>query len=67
MPVREKNGRWEYRFKIAGLPRVSKLTDLEATEQNRRKAERLERKHRDDILKRASAAAQAKGDPLLRC
>jgi len=51
MPIREKNGRWEYRFKIAGLPRVSKLTDLEATEQNKKKAERLEHKHRDDILK----------------
>jgi integrase len=51
MPLRQKNGRWEYRFKIAGLPRVSNLTGLEATEPNKRKAERLERDHRDRILK----------------
>jgi integrase len=51
MPIREKNGRWEYRFKIAGLPRVSKLTDLEATEQNKKKAKQREQEHRDDILK----------------
>lgn len=49
MPLREKNGRWEYRFVINDQPRVSKLTGLEATEQNRKKAEQLEQKHRDRI------------------
>ena len=49
MPLRAKNGRWEYRFKIGGLPRVSVLTDLEATEQNRKRAEQLEQKRRDSI------------------
>jgi site-specific recombinase XerC len=60
MPLRRKNGRWEYRFKIAGQPRVSDLTDLEATELNRKKAERLERDHRDRILKGLEQARKPK-------
>jgi hypothetical protein len=51
MPLRAKNGRWEYRFKIAGQQRVSNLTDLEATEPNKKKAAKLEQNHRDRILK----------------
>ena len=51
MPLRAKNGRWEYRFVIKGEPRVTALTDLEATEPNKKKAERLERDHRDRVLK----------------
>jgi integrase len=51
MPLRQKNGKWEYRFVISGHPRVTRLTDLEATEQNEKKALRLEQAHRDRILK----------------
>ncbi len=50
MGLREKRGRWEYRFTIDGQ-RVSKLTDLAATEQNMPAAQREEKKHRDSILK----------------
>jgi len=60
MPLREKNGRWEYRFKIEGLPRVSVLTDLEATELNREKAEKLEQKRRDRINQGLDMARKAK-------
>ena len=60
MPLREKNGRWECRFKIAGQPRVSNLTDLEATEPNRKKAEPLEKNHRDSILKGQEQARRPK-------
>ena len=60
MPLRAKNGRWEYRFVINGQPRVSNLTDLEATEQNRKRAERLERDHRDRILKGLEQARKPK-------
>jgi integrase len=63
MPLRVKNGRWEYRFKIEGQPRVSKLTDLEGTEQNKKRAERLERDHRDRILKGLEQARKPK--PIL--
>src|SRR5258708_4303933 len=63
MPLRAKNGRWEYRFKIEDQPRVSKLTDLEATEQNRKKAEQRERNHRDRILKGLEQARKPK--PIL--
>ncbi len=63
MPLRAKNGRWEYRFKIGGLPRVSSLTDLEATEQNRKRAEQRERNHRDRILKGLEQARRPK--PIL--
>lgn len=63
MLLRIKNGRSEYRFTIEGQPRVSKLTDLEATEQNRKRAERLERAHRDRILKGAEQARKPK--PIL--
>lgn len=49
MPLRVKRGKWEYRFSVNGL-RVSRLTDLEAIEPNRTKAERLEKQHRDRIL-----------------
>lgn len=51
MTLRAKNGRWEYRFQLPGEVRVTKLTDLEATDANRAKAERLEQAHRDAILK----------------
>ena len=50
MSLRQKNGRWEYRFLVNGH-RVTKLTDLAATEPNRSAAERLEKKHRDSVLK----------------
>ena len=60
MPLRAKNGRWEYRFVINGQPRVSNLTDLEATEPNRKRAERLERDHRDRILKGLEQARKPK-------
>lgn len=50
MSIREKNGKWEYRFRLNGV-RVTCVTDLEATEQNRPRAERLESKRRDAILK----------------
>ena len=60
MPLRAKNGRWEYRFVINGQPRVSNLTDLAATEPNRKRAERLERDHRDRILKGLEQARKPK-------
>jgi integrase len=63
MPLRVKNGRWEYRFVINGQQRVSKLTDLEATAQNKKKVERLERDHRDRILKGLEEARKPK--PIL--
>lgn len=50
MSIRTKNGKWEYRFWLNGA-RVTKLTDLEATSENRTKAERLEKKHRDSIVR----------------
>jgi integrase len=58
MPLREKNGKWEYRFKLNG-ERVSKLTDLAANDGNRAKAERLEKQHRDSILKGLEPARRA--------
>jgi site-specific recombinase XerD len=60
MPLRAKNGRWEYRFVISGQPRVTLLTDLEATEPNKKKAARLERDHRDRILKGLEQARKPK-------
>jgi site-specific recombinase XerD len=48
--LREKNGKWEYRFRING-ERVTKLTDLAATSENRARAAKLEQKHRDAIVK----------------
>jgi integrase len=62
MPLRSKNGYWEFRFVLNGQ-RITKLTDLEATEQNRKKAERLERGHRDRILKGLELARKPK--PIL--
>lgn len=59
MPLRQKNARWEYRF-VINHQRVSKLTNLEATEQNKKKAERLERDHRDRILKGLEQAQKPK-------
>ena len=50
MPLRAKNGRWEYRFKIVGQPRVSKLTDLEATERNRKPALEIGEKRRRELV-----------------
>lgn len=49
MSLRVRKGRWEYRFTVDSQ-RVSHLTDLEATEPNRKRAERLEQQHRDRIL-----------------
>lgn len=50
MSLREKNGKWEYRFRLHG-ERVTQVTDLEATEENRPRALKLEQKRRDAILK----------------
>jgi integrase len=50
MGLREKNGRWEYRFQVKGQP-VGKLTDWAATEENRSRAEAEKNRHRDAILR----------------
>jgi integrase len=47
--LRVVNGRFQVRFKVVGRARFERLTDLEATPQNRTKAERLERKWRDEV------------------
>ena len=48
MPLREKNGKWHYRFKIDGKP-YSGSTGLEATERNRSAALRVEMKARERV------------------
>lgn len=50
MSLRAKNGKWEYRFLYQG-ERITKLTDLEATEENRSRVLKLEKKHRDAVLR----------------
>jgi integrase len=50
LSLREKNGKWEYRFRLQGQP-VSKVTDLAAIAENRTRALKLEQKHRDAILR----------------
>lgn len=50
MSLREKNGKWEYRFRLQGQ-HVTKVTDLAATEENRSRALKLEQRHRDAILR----------------
>lgn len=49
MKIRERNGRWEYRFSVRG-DRVSRVTDWVATEANRKRAEQAATQHRDQIL-----------------
>lgn len=49
MPLRAKNGKWEYRFQVAGAT-ISKVTDWEATELNRKRAEQAEVKARAEIV-----------------
>jgi len=41
MPIRNRGGKWEWRFKVDGHE-WSHITDLDATERNRIKAQRLE-------------------------
>jgi integrase len=50
MGLRPMRGKWQYRFRLHGH-NVCQTTDLEATEPNRPRAERLEKAHRDRILK----------------
>lgn len=50
MSLRDKNGKWEYRFRLRG-ERITKQTGLEATEENRVRALKLETRHRDAILR----------------
>jgi site-specific recombinase XerD len=50
MSLRNKSGKWEYRFWLNGT-RVTAVTDLEATEPNRPKALKLQQQRRDAILK----------------
>jgi integrase len=45
MGLREKNGRWHYRFQFRGLT-VAESTGLEATKSNHRKAGQMEAAHR---------------------
>ena len=54
MSLREKNGKWEYRFCISG-ERVTKLTSLAATDANRGRAQKLEQKLRDAIMRGESS------------
>jgi len=49
MPVRDRNGKWEWRFKVGGHE-YSHITDLAATERNRIKAQRLEAEARRLVL-----------------
>jgi integrase len=49
MGLRDKRGKWEYRFMVKGQP-VQVVTGLAATERNRKKAEQLEVAHRQGIL-----------------
>jgi integrase len=59
MGLRKKNGKWEYRFTVNGEP-VSKLTDLEASAENETIAKRMEKKHRDSILKGEQSAKRVR-------
>src|SRR5580704_2515011 len=49
MPIRTRNGKLEWRFEINGHE-YSHITDLEGTERNRIKAQRLEAKARELVL-----------------
>ncbi len=49
MGLRNMRGKWQYRFRVQGQD-VCVLTALEATERNRKKAEREEAAHRQAIL-----------------
>ena len=49
--IDEKNGYWRYRFKIAGQPRVSVETGLEAIRENLGVAQKLREEHRSRLLK----------------
>lgn len=60
MALREKKGRWEYRFKVQGQS-VSKLTAWAATEENRKRAEAEEKRHRDAILRGETELPRAAG------
>jgi site-specific recombinase XerD len=48
MPLRNRNGIWNYRFKLDGRE-YSGTTDLAATKQNAREAQDKESKHRQDL------------------
>jgi integrase len=50
MELREKKGRWEYRFRVNGQ-NVSKLTAWAATAENRSRTEAEKKRHRDAILR----------------
>jgi integrase/recombinase XerD len=47
--IRERYGRWEYRFRVGGQD-YSVLTDLRATKRNLKAAENLRAKHRQDVV-----------------
>jgi site-specific recombinase XerD len=47
--IRERYGRWEYRFMVAGQ-KVQVLTDLRATKRNLATARRLRDEHRQQVL-----------------
>jgi len=47
--IRERYGRWEYRFMVAGQ-KVQLLTDLRATKRNLATARKLREKHRQQVL-----------------
>jgi integrase len=49
MPVRDRGGKWEWRFKVNGHE-WSHITDLAATERNKIKAQRLEAEARRLVL-----------------
>lgn len=55
MPLRAKNGKWHYRFKLNGES-ITGATDLAATDANRTRAEKAEKARRDAILKGAEPA-----------
>lgn len=48
MGLRDKRGKWQYRFRVQGQS-VCVTTGLEATERNRKKAQQLEAAHRQAI------------------
>jgi integrase len=58
MPLRISTGKWQYRFKVSGVP-FEKVTAWAATEENRSRAEAEEKRHRDSIL-RGDVTATAK-------
>jgi integrase len=71
MPLRRRGPWWHYRFTIGGQEYAGS-TDLRATEENRKAAERLEKQHRQRVLRgesieRTKDFATAAGEFIAWC